>query len=225
MNIIKDKTSNVDRVYEAVKAMSANFELKPNERINESQLSKKLGASRTPLREALNRLVAEGMLTFEQGRGFFCRPLAPKEIIDLYEARLVIERETVSRTCQRADDDQLESLVDFLETSRKKFEIFSEIERVRIDEAFHMMIAKLSDNSVLVHILENINVRIRFIRWINLQEHRRAEHFEIAEAIRDRNIPLALKTIDSHIEMRAEEITEAVRVGYARIYVPDEAQG
>lgn len=202
--------------------MSANFELKPNERINESQLSKKLGASRTPLREALNRLVAEGLLTFEQGRGFFCRPLAPKEIIDLYEARLVVERETVLRASQRADDEQLENLVKFLETSAISSNKLTEIDRVRIDESFHIMIAELSNNSVLLHMLENINVRIRFIRWINIQDHRRDEHVGIADAIRNRDIPMALKAIDSHIEMRAEEITEAVRVGYARIYVPDE---
>ena len=60
-------STSVDQVYEQVRTMAANFEFKPAERINESVLSKKLGASRTPLREAMNRLVAEGLLVFEGG--------------------------------------------------------------------------------------------------------------------------------------------------------------
>ena len=63
--------SNVDSIYQTVRAMAAAFEFKPEERINESDLSKRLGISRTPLREALNRLVAEGLLTVQEGRGFF----------------------------------------------------------------------------------------------------------------------------------------------------------
>ena len=60
--------------------MAAAFEFKPEERINESELSKKLGISRTPLREALNRLVAEGLLTAREGKGFFCRSLCGMEV-------------------------------------------------------------------------------------------------------------------------------------------------
>lgn len=63
--------SSVDSIYQTVRAMAAAFEFKPEQRINESELSKNLGISRTPLREALNRLVAEGLLTAQEGRGFF----------------------------------------------------------------------------------------------------------------------------------------------------------
>ena len=79
--------SNVDSIYQTVRAMAAAFEFKPEERINESDLSKRLGISRTPLREALNRLVAEGLLTVQEGRGFFCRSLVPEQIVHIYELR------------------------------------------------------------------------------------------------------------------------------------------
>ncbi|MFD2856844.1 GntR family transcriptional regulator [Seohaeicola zhoushanensis] len=84
--------SNVSRVYAALRRMAADFELKPDERINESALSLQLGASRTPLREALNRLVAEGFLTFRSGRGFYCRSLSPALVMELYEARVAVDR-------------------------------------------------------------------------------------------------------------------------------------
>src|SRR6201987_1623649 len=69
--------SVVDRVYEQLKAMSVSFELKPGERLNEGEPAKRLGVSRTPLREALNRLNSEGFLRFPPGKGFFCRELRP----------------------------------------------------------------------------------------------------------------------------------------------------
>ena len=61
---------NVERAYQALRRMAVNFEFKPGERLNETSLTKRLDISRTPLREALNRLVAEGFLTFSLGKGF-----------------------------------------------------------------------------------------------------------------------------------------------------------
>ncbi|MFV2034404.1 MAG: GntR family transcriptional regulator [Halocynthiibacter sp.] len=83
-------TSTVDRTTDRLRQMAANFEIKPDARIKEGEMALHLGVSRTPLREALNRLVAEGFLTFRSGQGFFCRSLTPERILDLYEARTAI---------------------------------------------------------------------------------------------------------------------------------------
>src|SRR3984957_9394858 len=83
--------SYVDRAYEQLKEAAINFGFKPGERLNEIDLAKRIGISRTPLREALHRLNTEGFLKFIPGKGFFCRDLDPKEIFDLYELRKVIE--------------------------------------------------------------------------------------------------------------------------------------
>src|ERR1700743_403542 len=83
--------SIVDRVYEQLKAMAISYEFKPGERLNEGELAKRLGVSRTPLREALNRLNTEGFLRFTPGKGFFCRELDAHEIFALYALRQSIE--------------------------------------------------------------------------------------------------------------------------------------
>ena len=77
-----DTTSDsfVDRAYERLKRMAIGYHLKPGERLNEGELAKQLGVSRTPLREALNRLAMEGFLRFSPGKGFFCRELDPKGV-------------------------------------------------------------------------------------------------------------------------------------------------
>ncbi|WP_210311639.1 GntR family transcriptional regulator, partial [Brucella endophytica] len=61
----------VEALYAQLKEMTVNFRLRPGERLNEVMLARELDASRTPLREALNRLVAEQLIDFQPGKGFF----------------------------------------------------------------------------------------------------------------------------------------------------------
>lgn len=214
---------NVDRLYHELKAMAVAFELKPDARINESELAETLGASRTPLREALNRLVAEGLLTYQPRKGFFCRPLQPKAIFDLYEARLAVEKEAVRLACERADPADVAELRASLETVRpgkRQHEVRALVES---DERFHVAIARLAANDELVRILENINARIRFVRWIDMEYRRQmtyGEHQAIVEAIGARDADAALALVTGHVERRAEQISTVVREGYSRIYIP-----
>ena len=213
----------VDRLYQQLKSMAVSFELKPDERINESELATKLEASRTPIREALNRLVAEGLLTFQPRKGFFCRPLQPKIIFDLYESRLAVERATVSLACKRGQADKIEELRNTLESVRPGKAQHDVEDLVQFDESLHLGIAKLTGNDELVRILKSIQERIRFVRWIDMEDRRQTtfgEHMEIVGAILERNEKKALTLIEGHVERRAEQITAVVREGYSRIYIP-----
>src|SRR5690606_8809543 len=82
---------SADRVYEQIKSMAITYRFRPGERINEVDLARQLNVSRTPLREALNRLATEGFLTTAPNRGFFGRPLDTKAVFDLYEFRRCLE--------------------------------------------------------------------------------------------------------------------------------------
>lgn len=223
------RKSTVERAYERIHNMAVNFEFKPDERLNESALSIKLGISRTPLREALNRLVAEGLLTFSNGRGFFCRSLNPVQIQELYEARIAIESEALIRTIARASDAQLNALQAYLPAYMPSSDL---AQMLQMDEAFHTRLAELSNNSELLHMLENINVRIRYVRSISLQhlrdnkgldskERRKlSTHRIIMEAAISRDPDRAVKALRTHIERHQDEITEAVRIAYSQLYVP-----
>ena len=218
-----ETAGNVERLYGELKSMAISFAFKPDERINESELSERLGASRTPLREALNRLVAEGLLVYRSGKGFFCRPLQPQSIFDLYEARLAVEREAVRLACQRAEESDIDALRASLEQVRPGKAQRELEELVDFDETFHLGIARLSGNAELCRMLESIQARIRFVRWIDMENRRQVtfgQHMDILDAIGARDAEKAQALVAEHVERRAEQISQVVREGYSRIYIP-----
>ncbi|WP_245498821.1 GntR family transcriptional regulator, partial [Mesorhizobium sp. M2A.F.Ca.ET.029.05.1.1] len=79
------------RVYEEIRRMAMDYRFKPNERINEVALAARLNVSRSPVREALQRLVTEELITFQTNRGFFCRGFDVDEIVNLSDVRAVLE--------------------------------------------------------------------------------------------------------------------------------------
>ena len=224
--------SSVDKAYARLREMAVAFEFKPEERLNESALSRVLGVSRTPLREALNRLVAEGFLTFITGRGFFCRALSPTRISELYEARQAIESEAVRRVIERATDAEIASLTAYLGETEPLYESCEDIAMLlEMDEEFHRKLAGLAHNAELLKILDNINGRIRYVRLINLELLRNAPknnagqlsaHRRIVEAMAARDESAAVAAIRGHIERRREQTAEAVRIAFSKLYVPEE---
>ncbi len=235
---MSEQESSVDRAYFKLREMAINFTFKPEERLNETALTSKIGVSRTPLREALNRLVAEGFLTFTNGQGFFCRSLSPTQISELYQARAAIETEATIRGIEQATDEEIENLNDYLRRTENSYDDCDNLpELLRMDEEFHMRLAGLSNNSELLRLLANINERIRYVRMINLKQLRSrpksefspgmhlSAHRVIVEAVAKRDKSAALSALRGHIERRGEQTMELVRIAYSQLYVPPSGQG
>lgn len=213
----------VDDIYDQVKAMAVSFRLRPGDRLNEVALSKELGVSRTPLREALNRLVAERLFDFRPGQGFFCRPLDAQSVFDLFELRQIIEVAAVRAACAKASDDDLQSLRDDLYATGIDVTGLTVEDAVNRDEAFHLGIAKLSGNAELLQTLTRINERIRYIRWISMSMGRlhrsKEEHKQVMQALLERNADEAARVLGAHIAKRMDQVQDAVRQGISSIYM------
>lgn len=227
---METKQGAVERAYRALKEMAASYKFKPDERLNESILSQQLNISRTPLREALNRLTAEGFLTARSGQGFYCRSLNPAEIMDLYEARAAIEAEAARLAARRFDPAELAELETYLQDSAESYGPgVSPVELVRLDEGFHLRLARLSGNAELVRLLENVAGRIHYIRLIDLQSLSERDgapaitiepHARILAAVKAGDEERAAREMNAHISRRLEEVTQNVRMAFSRIYAP-----
>lgn len=220
----KASDSIVDRVYEQLKTMTVGFELKPAERINEGDVARRLGVSRTPLREALNRLKTEGFLRFEPGKGFFCRALDAHEIFDLYELRKSIEVAAVRFAVRRARDEDIDALLAFLDATGPDPGERTARELVTLDETFHERLMGMSANKEMLRVLQNVNARIRFVRWIDIDRRVRtdtqAEHRAAILAVKARDEDEAARVLQKHIDRRLDQITSAIKESFAQIYMP-----
>ncbi|MGE3921767.1 MAG: GntR family transcriptional regulator, partial [Lautropia sp.] len=202
---------------------TVNYEFKPGERINEVEVARALLVSRTPLREALNRLSAERLLQFVPGKGFFCRDLDVHEVYNLYELRKAIEIAAVRRSVQLATDEGIDQIDRWLKEVRPAGDEFTTNELVQIDETFHESLLALSANGEMLKVLQNVNARIRFVRWIDVDQSERrvipAEHGKIIRHLKARDEEKCVALLDKHISRRLDEITAALKEGFARIYL------
>ena len=212
----------VEEAYIRLKERAVNFQFRPGERINEIGLSRELAVSRTPLREALNRLVTEHLIDFKPGLGFFCRELDARSVYELYELREIIELAALRKACESASDAQLKALNEDLLANGLSYVGKTVREVTDRDEAFHIAIAELSGNHELALHLAQINQRIRFIRWLDMSsrvKETKGEHRAIMDAMLDRDADRAADILGKHIRRRMDQIVASVKESFSNIYM------
>lgn len=215
--------SSVERAYEFLRRMAIEFEIKPGERLNEGEIAGLLKMSRAPVREAMNRLVSEDLLTVVPNQGFSCRRLSASEIVSLFEVRADLEAAAVSRIPQAElarGVAELAALSAALRRDVKKAAMETLVDR---DEAFHLHLAGLSGNLERVAMLKTINARIRFVRRINLEDPPRMkraleEHQEIVDSLKAGNLPEAAQRVRRHLSLSAADAAAFVNQALTRIY-------
>lgn len=194
--------------YDRLKTALLVGEYPLNRRLAEERLAGQLGVSRTPVREALMRLAAEGLVE-RSPEGGWC-PTAPdvSMVHDLYEVRLVLELQGLRRPIQggrgRAHDPAV------LEPLRDEWRALSAAAPepdpgfVYLDEDFHVRLAGASGNPSLADLLRMVNERIRMVRmhdFLTAERVRRtiSQHLEIVEAVLVGDLTLAVARFGVHL--------------------------
>lgn len=214
--------SLVERAYQALRSKAIDFEFRPGEAVKVLALAKQLNLSRTPVKEALNRLVTEGLFEATE-QGFIARSPDADEIVDLYELRSVLETAAFQLACQRAEDREIEALAAWWSGVSPGYADLSISETTRLDETFHERFALLGGNRELVHQLRQICARIRFFRTIDLdyQSYRAPyydDHVAIIEALGRRDAAAGQEIIARHIGISRERAVEVIKEALARIF-------
>ncbi len=216
--------SGVEIAYSALKELCVNYELRPGEAINADQVSKQLGLSRTPVREALNRLAVEGLLRFVPNKGYSARELDVTEIVELYELRVAVETAAFRMACSRASDEEISALATYWRDVGRNYEAMTVPEIARNDEGFHDRLIALAKNEQILRTVRQVADRIRFCRMIDLENRTRRgplydEHIDILDALRTRDAEVGAEALREHISMSRDQAIEVIKEGLARIYM------
>lgn len=133
-----------EEVAELLRQRIFRRELEPGSWIDELKIAEELGISRTPLREALKVLAAEGLVTMKVRRGAYVTEVSDKDLADVYHLLSLLESDAAGVVAQRATATQLEELKalhDDLETAVNDRDRF-----FAINEQFHMRLLEMADN-------------------------------------------------------------------------------
>ena len=211
-------------VYDTLREMTLEYRFRPGEKINETEVSEALGVSRTPVREALNRLLTEGLIDFRRNYGFYCRKLDLAEVMSLAEAVRDVELALVDHVAARATPEALAALAEYSESIAEGIDSLPACDLARADEAFHARFADLAGNPVLADIARNLNARIRFLRKILMEAPGdRSANFRtqarIIRLLHDGQTEAARDALDAYLTLGAAEVKEALTIGLSRIYL------
>ena len=127
----KNTISVRERTYEFLKSSVLSGHFNPGERLTEEHLAKKLGVSRTPVREALHKLESEGLIKALETRGFIVSRDSKDEVEELFELRAILEGYALRIISERISKEDLERLNGFIERAENA------LKRGRIEEVFN----------------------------------------------------------------------------------------
>lgn len=202
------KTSLVQMAYEEIRRLIIEEELNPGELLSENQLAEYLKMSRTPVREAIRRLQAEGIMESKQGLGTFLRPLTLKDVKNIYEVRMALELIACETAIDRITDEEIkavrESLITLLERD-KAGEPIDRMEFSKLDGQIHDLIVKRSNNSYIKILMDQIYFhvdRYRIISFhvsLNMEESTR-QHLELLDCLCDRDLKRLKERLSKHLE-------------------------
>ncbi|WP_083664968.1 GntR family transcriptional regulator [Kocuria sp. CNJ-770] len=197
-----------DQVYKEILARLMDGELKSGDPVSIDGTARELGVSPTPVREALARLESTGLVVRAALRGYRVAPLLThEELLDLMDARLLIEPYNAELACGRADPPFLEALERSIEDHRDapNGPHFSDYRSYwEADERFHRLIAEQAGNKFVLRAYESLGGhvhRFRLFGGLGVQDARSAteEHTQILQALRRGDAGAARIAMAGHI--------------------------
>jgi GntR family transcriptional regulator, rspAB operon transcriptional repressor len=204
-----------DAAYEAIKHRIITCAFRPGEYINELQLSALLKIGRTPVHQALDRLMIEGMVEVIPRKGVIVKPVSLNEVLQIIEVRLINEPFGARLAAEHANDADLAALADVLKRA-KNWATLRNIENMMLlDREFHLLIARAAKNDVLMELLRSLHERSLRFWFISLGDDlqlRRVndEHHAVLDAIAARNKAAATAAMRAHIDSFRSNIMRTI---------------
>jgi len=202
---LQNYPSKTEKVYDLLLESIIKRRLSLGQRLVERDLAEKLGVSKTPIREALNRLKKEGLVEGAPYRGFFVAQISPKDMEEIYKLREVLEglaARDASEKINKGQTRQLNSIVQSLENyvEGKDLESYSSL-----DLKFHNLLAAISKNERLSQTMQLLQNQTRILMSTSVVlpgrvEASLKEHKKITDAVMSHKSNLAEQFAREHIK-------------------------
>jgi len=202
-------------IFDTLRNAIVNGDLKPGERLMEVYLAEQMGVSRTPVREAIRKLEADGLVMMEPRRGTRVAEISVKDIVDVLEVRSALDRLATGLAAKRIQPAQIKQL----EAIHKQYAGYVQKENIegaiKKDIEFHDIIYTASGNPRLVAAASSLREHIYRFRVIYLRDISKAvdveaEHAGILDSLRSNQETEASSRADKHIRHQMETIISSM---------------
>jgi DNA-binding GntR family transcriptional regulator len=209
-----------DRTVEVLRDTVISGKLRAGERLNEVELANALGISRGPLREAIQRLHSERLLTAVPNRGAYVRVITPEELTDLYEVRIALESHASRLVAKYGDSAQVDELNRVIEATNSVSVDAASVRTAAYppDPDFHQRLIALTKNEALAQAAGDVRRQIGLARartGASTDPHRaegaQAEHLEITDQLTRRRGDGAAKALERHLRSNLASTLRAMR--------------
>jgi len=197
--------TRIEEAYRQIKQMIFDQRLIPGQRLVNQDLVDKLNMSRTPIINALNRLVQDGFVAFESFRGFYVKPIDLQEVWDAFGVREALEVYTVEQAIKLSDDGDFQELENKLREHADYQPHYYTRKKFLLDSDFHLQIAAMTKNDVLKWLLkrnfEHIYLRARLENY-DIQRMAVAvdEHNRLVRKMKNKDIIGSIELMRNHIQ-------------------------
>ena len=192
--------TKAEAVYDEIRRRILRGVLPPNSTLNQDALAPELGVSVTPVREAVRRLEAEGLVQFHAHRSVVVSPLSLAELSEIYDVRLQLDPYAAAVATAKASEETLLAIERMARTQVSS----DPLEQATINRAFHRSIYAESGNRLLIETLDRLwerTDRYRILLVSSEIDVRQVvrEHLEIVAAMQSRRSRLVAKLIRAHV--------------------------
>jgi 4-nitrophenol 2-monooxygenase / 4-nitrocatechol 4-monooxygenase, reductase component len=206
-----------DQVYASLKEALATRKLAPGEKLSLQELATAYGVSRSPVQQALTRLVSEGLVEVKPHLGHFVRPMTAASVCEAYDVREALELWVAEQTVGRISPGELAELRRLMERTLEMLEgrrIIHPGGYIATNQAFHDYLVGLAGNELLRESYRRLSVNALMARVLTEESSREsnvaAEHVELVEAFEAGNLARVGAAIRVHVETGKRLAREAI---------------
>ena len=201
---LRSRRLSKDNTYYALKQKIINNDLEPGQAVNEESLAAMLGVSRTPLREAIQRLENEDFLVRQPNGRLKVAPLSLKEVEEIFQIRSMLEGHIARSAARNATDKDIQKLTVMMTHIKQSFQLGEKQDFVSYGFEFHDYLSEISGLMTFEKVLNQLRDHsLRYCRYVSLHgdwnTQADEEHNDILQMIADRNEDGAEQAMREHI--------------------------
>lgn len=202
--IVREETTK-ERAYKEIKTAILNGAIPPDEIFTEVKLAESLNTSRTPVREAVQDLIKEGLIITIPRKGLAVKKISQHEIEQIFMLRTSIESEVIRKLASKISDSQLELLNDICREQEIAMDNNDGITFINLDQTFHLALTRFAGYELVEQVLLNLHdlstlIGLQAVKQKNRMFEVIQEHREIIAAMTTLDAEKAAVSIIKHLE-------------------------